>query len=81
MDQSKGNLRDAGDSTEALEVSAKDAGKSVPLPVPRFPQHQSRAIFSLPTAGEIGAAWALLFPLGLGFLSAQHFREAGPCHS
>lgn len=54
MDQSKGNLRDAGDSTEALEVS--DAVKLVSLPVPQFPQQQSGATFSLPTAGKMGAA-------------------------
>lgn len=51
------------------------------FPCLSFPRQKSGASFSLLTVGEMGAAWALLFPLGLGFLSAQHFRKDGPCRS
>jgi len=57
----KGSLRDAGDSTEALEVYTKDAGKSLFLSVPQFPQQQNVVLFSVPTVGEMGAAWILAF--------------------
>lgn len=63
------------------KCAPKTLGNRSFFPCLSFPRQQSGASFSLPTLGEMGAAWALLFPLALGFLSAQHFREDGPCRS